>query len=206
MKPEFRPGVEWRGVRVPGNFDTQFADLAGYDGLFWYRLEFELPKELAGVECELQLGPIDDESWTWFNGRSAGEVTRQSNPKDYREFPRTHRIAPGVLKSGKNVLVVRCNDICLLGGIPGTQHLRIPQPHARSIPMCRSPRTIRTAAAAGEHRRIRRRPVAVPGGGFSLRRSQRKENRNFSLFCRSVHEKNGKRCYTIAESEFIQGG
>ncbi|MBS5530605.1 hypothetical protein KH017_07440 [bacterium] len=69
MKPEFRPGVEWRGVRVPGNFDTQFADLAGYDGLFWYRLEFELPKELAGVECELQLGPIDDESRTWLNGR-----------------------------------------------------------------------------------------------------------------------------------------
>ena len=82
------------------------------------------------MECELQFGPIDDESWTWFNGRSAGEVTRQSNPKDYREFPRTHRIAPGVLKSGKNVLVVRCNDICLLGGISGTQHLRIPQPHA----------------------------------------------------------------------------
>lgn len=130
MKPEFRPGVEWRGVRVPGNFDTQFADLAGYDGLFWYRLEFELPKELAGVECELQLGPIDDESWTWLNGRPVGECTRQTNPKDYWEFPRTHRIASGVLKPGKNVLVVRCNDIYLLGGILGTPRLRIPQQYA----------------------------------------------------------------------------
>ena len=82
------------------------------------------------MECELQLGPIDDESWTWLNGRPVGECTRQTNPKDYWEFPRTHRIASGVLKPGKNVLVVRCNDIYLLGGILGTPRLRIPQQYA----------------------------------------------------------------------------
>ncbi|HBP06783.1 MAG TPA: hypothetical protein DFL85_08125 [Lentisphaeria bacterium] len=58
MKPESRPGIEWRGVRVPGNFGAQFADLAGFGGLFWYRLEFELPK--GGGRCGVRIAVRPD--------------------------------------------------------------------------------------------------------------------------------------------------
>ncbi len=129
MKPEFRTNSKWRSVQVPGNFDTQFADLAGYDGLFWYRLEFDLSKELASKEYELLLGAIDDESWVWLNGHFLGEVTKQTNPKDYWQFPRLHLIKPEVLKPGKNVLIVLCNDTFNNGGILGTPKLKIPASH-----------------------------------------------------------------------------
>jgi len=129
MKPEFKPGSDWRKVLVPGNFDTQFKDLANYDGLFWYRLEFDLPKEFAGEECELLLGAIDDESWVWLNGRFLGEVTKETNPKDYWQFPRIHRLKAGDLKPGRNVLVVLCNDTFNYGGILGTPRLKVPVKH-----------------------------------------------------------------------------
>lgn len=128
MKPEFRPNFRWRSVRVPGNFDVQFKELADYDGLFWYRLEFELPAEFViEDDAELFLGAIDDESWTWLNGHFLGEVSKKTHPDNYWEFPRVCRVKPEQLKAGKNVLVVLCNDTYQNGGILGVPRLKIPQ-------------------------------------------------------------------------------
>ncbi|WP_288609190.1 hypothetical protein [uncultured Victivallis sp.] len=110
MKPEFRPGVEWRGVRVPGNFDAQFAGLAGCVGLFWYRLEFELPKEFAGVECELQLGPIDDESRTWLNGRPDRCADRLG--RSVPLLPLVSIAAFAATRSPCRAAVFRCAALC----------------------------------------------------------------------------------------------
>lgn len=126
MSPDFKTDASWKKVRVPGNFDTQFAELAGYDGFFWYRLEFELPKDFEDDMFELSLGAIDDESWTWLNGQFIGELTKQTNPKDYWQAPRIHPVKKDILKPGKNVLVVLCNDSFNNGGILGTPSLKVP--------------------------------------------------------------------------------
>ena len=130
MNPEFHPDAEWRPVRVPGYFDSQFKELENYDGLFWYRLEFELPPRFSASEAELSLGPVDDESWVWLNGSFLGAVTAQTQAANCWEVPRNYHLKTGLLKPGKNVLVVLCNDLAGTGGILGTPLLRIPQKYS----------------------------------------------------------------------------
>ena len=124
FSPDFKPGKDWRSVRVPGFFDEQFRDLKTYDGWFWYRLEFTLPADLAGVLDEIWLGPVDDESDLWINGTQIASVTKKSNPADYWYFPRNHRIPAGVLKPGRNVIAVLCIDLFNRGGILGAPMLK----------------------------------------------------------------------------------
>ena len=118
-KPEF-DGSKWKPIEVPGAFDKQRAELAEYDGVFWYRLRFRLPEELTRENLRLHLGGIDDESWVWLNGEFLGEVTKQTNPKDYWTFPREYALKASMLNWEKeNVLAVRVNDTYLSGGIFG---------------------------------------------------------------------------------------
>jgi len=126
-KPDFNP-AGWKPIRVPGMFDEQFPGLTpAYNGLFWYRLRFKLPKDVARKGLTLDLGAIDDESWVWLNGRALGEVTKKTHPKDYWAVPRKHPIPPGLLRfGGENVLVVLVNDTYQKGGIRGKPDLQAP--------------------------------------------------------------------------------
>ncbi|MDA3960934.1 MAG: beta galactosidase jelly roll domain-containing protein [Planctomycetota bacterium] len=122
--PEFNASG-WQPVRVPGCFDLQIPELADYDGLFWYRLEFATPAELPSGALELVLGAIDDESWVWLNGEFLGATTKTSNPNDYWAAQRRFPLTPAMLRSTgePNVLVVRVNDTYKNGGIIGSPHI-----------------------------------------------------------------------------------
>ena len=113
--------VDWAGRRSGWNGYAAFGDrdvsqrVRGV--LAWKRL----PRW-----AELLLGAIDDESWVWLNGTFLGEITRKTNPKDYWTAVRSYSLKPGVLKAGRNVLIVLCNDIFNTGGILGVPQLRFP--------------------------------------------------------------------------------
>ena len=121
--PDFRSVRQWRKIRVPGMFNQEIPELRGRNGYFWYRKRFELSPELAAEPLELEIGAVDDESWIWLDGKFLGEVTKQTNPKDYWLAVRRHRFAPGVLKPGRHELVILCNDVYHLGGISGYPRL-----------------------------------------------------------------------------------
>ena len=124
---------DWKPIAVPGAFDEQRPELADYNGLFWYRLNFRLPKNLRPEGLTLHLGPIDDESWVWLNGKFLGQVTRETHPEDYWQFPREFNIDPDMLRMDvENVLAVRVNDTYLTGGIHGTPKLLRPSPWLES--------------------------------------------------------------------------
>ncbi len=124
FQPEFRPGKEWREVKVPGMFDLQFPDLTGYDGHFWYRKSFDLEKPVpAGTVCTLYLGPVDDESWVWLNGKFLGEISVETHPNDFWAAERIYKIPAEELKPTGNVLTVLVNDRRQNGGILGTPSL-----------------------------------------------------------------------------------
>ena len=117
----------WKPITVPGTFDTQREGLADYDGLFWYRIRFRIPKELDLEDLKLNVGPVDDESWIWLNGKLLGEVTKKTNPKDYWALPREYAITPDMLNlDGENVLAVRVNDTYRTGGITGQPVFSVP--------------------------------------------------------------------------------
>ncbi len=84
--------------------------LETFDGAIWLRSEIILTKAQAAQGATLALGPVDDMDTTFVNGRPAGATQGWNTPRNYR-------LAPGVLKAGRNVIAVRAIDS---GGGGGT--------------------------------------------------------------------------------------
>lgn len=117
---------EWRKISLAGLHRTCQKDNGGicaflitgkewienFDGVVWFRRSFEIPAEWIGKPLKLNLGMIDDEDITYFNGveiaRGAGYMT-----------PRTYTIPAKLVKAGKAVLAVRVSDFGGEGGIHG---------------------------------------------------------------------------------------
>ena len=121
-KPDFDDSG-WQPVTLPHYYD----DL----GYGWYRLEFE-PSPLLPEELTLSLGPVDDESWIWLNGKFLGEVTKASAPMDYWCRPRDFVIRRSDLLPGRNVIAVRVNNIFRDGGMAGSPRLFTEGPWLKS--------------------------------------------------------------------------
>jgi sialate O-acetylesterase len=111
-----RPGLDdrsWKTMPME-NFWENYPGLEGFDGVVWLRTEITLTKaqaaQGASLGATLALGPVDDMDTTFVNGREVGATQSWNGPRNYK-------IAPGVLKAGRNVLAVRVIDS---GGGGGT--------------------------------------------------------------------------------------
>lgn len=100
---------QWKTMQVPEAWEDN--ELRHVDGLVWFSYTFTLPKGSENANyVELSLGCIDDNDITWINGKKVGE-SRGYN------LERRYRIEKGILKSGKNTIVVRVHDEMGGGGI-----------------------------------------------------------------------------------------
>lgn len=100
----------WRTLTVPAMWEQ--TALPDFDGIVWLRKEFTLPANFKTQTATLALGPIDDLDQTWVNGTLVGSTRQYDTP---RQYP----VAAGVLKPGKNTVVVRVTDTGGGGGIYG---------------------------------------------------------------------------------------
>ena len=102
----------WKSVNLPGRWEKQgFAD---FDGTIWSRKTVEVPANWAGHDLTLNLGTIDDNDTTYWNGELIGSTMGANTPRVYR--------VPGALvKAGRNVLAVAALDIGRYSGIFGPQ-------------------------------------------------------------------------------------
>jgi sialate O-acetylesterase len=101
----------WKSMEMPGYFDLKI--LPGLDGAVWFRKEFTLPEQWAGQSMILMLGPIDDIDVTYVNGVKIGESVKKV------PLARNYIIPANVLRSGKNVVTVRIEDLGAIGGFSG---------------------------------------------------------------------------------------
>ena len=102
----------WKQITVPGFWEDQIPEMKEFDGVVWYRKEFDLPKDFLGQDIQIGLCLIHDYDMTWVNGVKIGET---NSPKDWRDY-----IAkPGILKEKNNVLVVRVHNRKGKGGFGG---------------------------------------------------------------------------------------
>jgi hypothetical protein len=108
---------KWRNVNVPAMWQNQFKDLVNVNGVFLYRLAFDVPADMAQQEVTLVLGAVDDEDSTYLNGQFVGSVTAKTNPNNYWQAVRRYKLPAGLLKAGQNVVAVKNNDIKGTGGI-----------------------------------------------------------------------------------------
>jgi len=102
----------WGRMELPQLWEG--AGLPGLDGIVWYRLEIELPAEVARRGISLELGPIDDSDWTWVNGHKVGETMQKYN------LDRVYEVPPEYLTTGKNIIAVRVEDTGGGGGFHGS--------------------------------------------------------------------------------------
>ncbi|HLV08710.1 MAG TPA: sialate O-acetylesterase, partial [Halanaerobiales bacterium] len=94
---------DWDTMEIPVYFED--LGLKDFNGVIWLRREIELPAPMASREARLIMGRIIDSDTAYINGIRVGETT-------YQYPPRKYDIPKGVLREGKNQLVIRvvCNN------------------------------------------------------------------------------------------------
>jgi sialate O-acetylesterase len=90
----------------------QHADLPGFNGIVWFRKEINLPDDWNGKTAALHLDTIDDQDTTWVNGVKVGAMNNFGDVRNYV-------VPAGVLKPGRNVVIIRVLDTGGLGGVYG---------------------------------------------------------------------------------------
>lgn len=97
---------EWHRIAVPGYWEDQGAKV---NGVVWYRKEINIPASMLNTPAKVFLGRIVDADVLYINGQQVGNTT-------YMYPQRRYVIPGGVLKEGKNILVVRVTNNSGKGG------------------------------------------------------------------------------------------
>lgn len=100
----------WNTMILPAFWED--TSLPAFDGIVWFRKKITIPASWAGREIRVNLGTIDDDDVTFFDGIKIGET------KGYGEN-RSYTIPASQVKAGDFVLTVRITDPMGNGGIYG---------------------------------------------------------------------------------------
>lgn len=96
----YEPKV-WHTINVPGYWEDQ--GVKDLNGVVWYRKEITVPQQMTGKAAKLVLGRIVDADAAYINGVQVGNTT-------YMYPQRRYAVPAGVLKAGKNLVVVRVTN------------------------------------------------------------------------------------------------
>ena len=107
-KAEFADAA-WKTMDLPQNWENAGLNI---DGTVWFRKAIDIPEALAGQDLLLQLGPIDDNDVTYFNGQKVGETAGWT-------IPRKYAIPAALAKAGPAVIAVCVVDTGGGGGLHG---------------------------------------------------------------------------------------
>jgi sialate O-acetylesterase len=108
--PEYNPADEpqgWHKFWLPGYLDDQ--GVRGLDGVIWFRKEINVPESMTGRPAKLFMGRIVDADEVYVNGVFSGSIS-------YQYPPRRYNLPAGLLKPGKNVIVIRLTNYSGKGG------------------------------------------------------------------------------------------
>ena len=124
------PAPEWQAIRVPGFWENQNPQLAGYDGFAWYRCFVKVPKEAAGQPPWLELGRVDDCDEAFVNGHRVGATGTMPPNYDGQSRPlRKYSVPAECVRFGDwSLIAVRVFDKSGGGGMPGGAPVRFSSP------------------------------------------------------------------------------
>lgn len=105
----------WHRFFLPGYWVDQ--GVKPLTGILYFRKEIILPSEMTGVAARLVMGTITNSDSTFVNGKFVGNTTYQYPPRNYT-------IPAGLLKTGKNIIIVKVTSTVAKGGfVPDKQYL-----------------------------------------------------------------------------------
>jgi len=76
-----------------------------YHGTVWYRVRFNLPKDVTGKAVGLYLGGFEDEAKVWINGRYVG-----ASGMKFAQ-PAVFDLTPGIREEGENLLAIKISRL-----------------------------------------------------------------------------------------------
>lgn len=97
----------WQKYWLPGYWDDQ--GVRGLNGIVWFRKEINVPESMTGKPAKLFLGRIVDADNVYVNGVLSGSIS-------YQYPPRRYNLPAGLLKPGKNIIVIRVTNYSGKGG------------------------------------------------------------------------------------------
>lgn len=104
----------WKTMSLPTLWEG--AGLSDFDGVVWFRKTITIPQSWAGKDLKVNLGTIDDNDITYFDGEKIGQT-------DGVGVPRVYTIPGNKVKAGTFALVVRAFDTGGAGGIFGDKNI-----------------------------------------------------------------------------------
>lgn len=90
--------TNWSKMQLPGYWKNTV--LEGISGVVWFRKEINLPATMASKAAKLIVGRIVDADSVFVNGTFVGTTS-------YQYPPRRYDVPKGILKAGKNTIIVR---------------------------------------------------------------------------------------------------
>jgi sialate O-acetylesterase len=97
----------WHKYWLPGYWEDQGTkDL---HGIVWFRKEISVPESMTGKPAKLFMGRIVDADNVYVNGVLSGSIT-------YQYPPRRYNLPSGLLKPGKNIIVIKVTNTSGKGG------------------------------------------------------------------------------------------
>ncbi len=97
----------WRNISIPGYWEDQ--GIRELDGVVWYRKELTVPASMTEKPGRLFMGRIVDADMVYINGKLIGSTA-------YMYPQRRYSVSPDILKTGKNLIVVRVQNNSGKGG------------------------------------------------------------------------------------------
>lgn len=101
----------WAVLRQPVHWNEAGA-LRSIDGIVWMRRVVDVPAAMAGKDLKLNLGQVDDQDMTFWNGEPVGATNGWN-------IYRSYTIPARLVKAGPNVVTVRVFDTAGDGGLLG---------------------------------------------------------------------------------------
>lgn len=90
---------DWKTMEMPGTWRENGLNVRG---TVWMRKDFEIPESMDGRHAKLSMGTLMHNDRVYVNGVFVGST-------GYEYPPRRYHIPAGVLRKGKNTIVVRLN-------------------------------------------------------------------------------------------------
>ena len=87
----------WHNFWLPGYWADQ--GIRNLNGIVWFRKVIDIPAAMTGQAAKLYMGRIVDADYLYVNGTLCGNTT-------YQYPPRRYVVPEGVLKPGRNVIIV----------------------------------------------------------------------------------------------------
>jgi sialate O-acetylesterase len=105
----------WPQIELPRTWQA-----AGhrYSGIFWFRRAVDVPAAWAGRDLLLQIGAVDKQDITYWNGERVG-ATGTGFEQQHWNCPREYRVPGRLVRPGRNVIAVRAYSFVFDGGMIG---------------------------------------------------------------------------------------